>query len=241
MQTGNGKQAQSVGGERKPSLIAVLSLLTALTASASVTLHLMGVATHRAYLRSWGLDEGLFPKPVDWLLINGYSAAFDRGVTLLKLMSANFAWAGFAFLVVSLYFTVLDYFGTSRSERQMTWLDWLPERLRQFTIRCFRTLTTLLALFFLLIATLALSALPMALGSAAGDALMRQEEKEFGTNCSNAKYSCVEIKKEEKVIGKGFVIDSSTAYIAIFDITKMTVRAIPRDGTETLVVSRPNR
>ena len=241
MQTENNAQTQPVDGGRRLSLVAALSLLTALTASASVTLHLMGVTTHRTYLRSWGLDEGLFPKPADWLLINGYSAAFDRGIALLKLMSANLAWAAFAFLVVSLYFTALGHGSATRSGKQMAWPHWFPVRLRPFTVRCLQTLATIVALFFLIFASLALTAVPMMLGSAAGDAAMRHEERDFQNGCGKAKYSCIQLRKEDQVIGKGFVIDSSTAYIAIFDIDKKQVRALPREGTETLVIAPPDR
>lgn len=221
------------------SLVSGLSLLTALAASGGVTLHLMGDATHSTYLRHWGLDAGLFPKGTDWLLIAGYSSAFDRGVAILKLMGANVLWSLLAFLILSLYFALLQSPLGFGSGKQPAWLEKQSERVRQFIRNALSALLFVCALFFLLAAMLALTAIPAVLGATAGKAAVEREMAEYAKGCDKAAYSCVQLKRGGEVVGVGFILDSSPTHIAIFDADHQKARSMPREGIETMAMRAP--
>lgn len=221
------------------SLISSLSLLAAVAASGGVTLHLMGDATHKTYLGHWGLDAGLFPKTTDWMLITGYSTAFDRGVAILKLMGANVLWSLAMFLVLSLYLALLQSPLGSSSGKQPAWLERQSERVRQFIRSALSALLFVCALFFLLGALLALAAVPAVLGATAGKAAVEREMNDYAKGCDKATSSCVQLKKGSEIVGTGFILDSSPTHIAIFDATLQKARSIPRDGVETVALRTP--
>ena len=59
----------------------------AVVAVGGIAIHFMGLVGHMSYLRAWGVDAGLFPKPIDWLMTNGAAALVDR--TVVALAAAN--------------------------------------------------------------------------------------------------------------------------------------------------------
>ncbi len=67
----------------------MLSLLTALVAVDTVTLHVVGVASHRAYLQYWGIDAGVFPRSTDLVLINGYYGLVNQSALAFLGILAN--------------------------------------------------------------------------------------------------------------------------------------------------------
>jgi len=221
------------------SLVSSLSLLTAVAASGGVTLHLMGNATHTTYLGNWGLDAGLFPKATDWMLITGYSTAFDRGVAILKLMSANVLWSLVIFLVLSIYFALLQSPLGSGTGKQPAWLERQSERVRRFLRSALSALLFVCALFFLFGALLALAAVPAVLGATAGKAAVERDMKDYAKGCDKATSSCVQLKKGNEIVGMGFILDSSPTHIAIFDVTQQRARSIPREGVETVAMRAP--
>ncbi|WP_220092651.1 hypothetical protein, partial [Enterococcus sp. HPCN18] len=70
----------------------ILSLLTALVAAGTIALHLIGAIIHRQYLRHFAISSDLFPKPVDWILINGYYGLVDRFILFLVTVAGNLPW-----------------------------------------------------------------------------------------------------------------------------------------------------
>lgn len=67
--------------------LAKFSALT--TTFCGVALHLMGSAYHRTYLKNWGIDNGLFEKTTDWLLVSAHYVLVDRTALLLNLLAKH--------------------------------------------------------------------------------------------------------------------------------------------------------
>ena len=57
---------------------------------------------------------------------------------------------------------------------------------------------------------------------------------ELMKGCELAKIACIELRKDEKVISKGFVLDTSASYVAIFDTQIQRSRVIPLENIELL-------
>jgi len=55
----------------RPSWTTLLGVLTAFVGLGTVTLHVMGMASHRAYMQFWGIDSGVLPKTTDQVLRAG--------------------------------------------------------------------------------------------------------------------------------------------------------------------------
>ena len=62
---------------------ALAKVAAAVVAVGGIAIHFMGLVGHMSYLRAWGVDAGLFPKPIDWLMTNGAAALVDRTVVAL--------------------------------------------------------------------------------------------------------------------------------------------------------------
>jgi len=220
------------------SLVSSLSLLTAVAASGGVTLHLMGDATHSTYLGHWGLDAGLFPKATDWILITGYSTAFDRGIAILRLMGANALWALVTLLVLSLYFALLQSPGLG-TRKQPAWLARQSARVRRFIRSAFSAMLFVCALFLLLATLLMFAAVPVVLGASTGRAAVEREMKDYAKGCDRAISICVQLKKGNDTVGTGFILDSSPTHIAIFDVVQQRARSLSREGIETVAMRAP--
>ena len=61
----------------------------------AIGLHLLGYVSHRAYLETWGVDQGLFAKPFDWLLIHGAEVVFLSFAYLWVLLKQHIIWLVF--------------------------------------------------------------------------------------------------------------------------------------------------
>lgn len=212
----------------------VISLLTALVASGTVALHLIGVVRHRVYLHHWGIDAGLFPKATDWLLINGYYGLVDRFVAILVVILSNFHWVFAAALALGLYLKILLSPAAAGSGEPPKWLLRLPEWARRMIRQMLLTTLVVSALPLGIFLFTALMVIPAVLGEKAGEAAAKADTVEYAKGCEKSKHQCVQLTRNGELIAKGFILDDSPAQIAIFEPERQRGRTIPRDGLEMM-------
>ncbi|WP_159915712.1 hypothetical protein [Pantoea sp. 18069] len=213
------------------SAATVLSLFTALIALSTVTLRLIGDIRHRQYLNYWGLDADLFPKPTDWLVINGYYGLFEHFLRFFFALVEESLWFGGAIVILSF---VVSFF---RSPMGIIWeesawfqrrTEWFKRLLRNFFLTTIFLFIILSAMFFLA----GFMVLPAALGDASGKAVAESELEHYRKGCAASKKPCVELKRDGELIATGFLLDSSPSYIAILDEQSKKARVIPFDKIE---------
>ena len=218
----------------RPTWSGVLSLLTALVAVGTVTLHVVGVASHRAYLQYWGIDVGVFPKSTDLVLINGYYGLVNQSALAFLGILAHVGWWTAAAIGVALSLFVLLSRWDAGSGAVAKWLagydGWI-----QRLVRCLAgTWLVAGAIPGLPMAWPAVMVVPDAVGAASGRAHAEREAVEFNKGCEKSKHMCVELRKGSQTLGSGFVLDGSPSYIAIFDAQLNRARVIPREAVELI-------
>ncbi|WP_152965083.1 hypothetical protein [Comamonas testosteroni] len=86
-----------------------------------------------------------------------------------------------------------------------------------------------------LILLTAFMVIPAALGESGGTASAESMNIEMIKGCELAKIACVELKKDGDVIAKGFMLDTSASYVAIFDTQIQRSRVIPMEKIELTI------
>lgn len=221
----------------RPTWSGVLSLLTALAAVGTVTLHIVGMASHRAYLEFWGIDAGVFPKSTDLVLINGYYGLVNQSALALLGILANFGWWAAAAAGVALYLFILLSPWDAGSGAVGAWLTGRAAWVQRLARYLAGTLLVAAIIPAMLTAWTAVMIVPDAVGAASGRAHAEREAAEFTKGCEKSKRVCVELKKDGQALGLGFVLNGSPSYIAIFDAQLKRARVIPREAVE-LISSR---
>lgn len=216
-----------------------LSLLTAIVAAGTVTLHLIGDVRHRHYLKYWNVDAGLFPKAADWILINGYYGVVDRFIAILAAMLSNLYLLAVATVILGVYLFILLSPVAGASGDAPAWLlrqpEWRRRLIRQLLLTALFVSVLPCALFLLT----AFMAVPAALGETAGKAAAENEAVEYMKGCQASKIPCVELRREGEVIATGFVLDSSPSHIAIFDAQAQRGRILALEKLEVLSSRMP--
>lgn len=134
-------------------------------------MHLVGDVRHRVYLDYWQVDAGLFPKPADWLLINGYYGLVDLAFQLLLRIFSNFVWYLLLSLPLGLYvYALLSPFGIGRGKFPQ-WMQRLSERWRRLLSYILKSALLLSVLPVALLLAIFLAAIPSQLGTTAGKAV----------------------------------------------------------------------
>ena len=218
----------------RPTLSGVLSLLTALVAVGTVTLHVVGMASQRAYLHYWGIDTGVFPRSTDLVLINGYYGLVNQSALAFLGILANFWWWAAAAVGVALYLFILLSPWDAGSGAVKTWLARRAVWVQRLARYLASTLLVAAIIPVMLIAWTAVMIVPDAVGAASGRAHAEREAVEFIKGCEKSKHVCVELKKGGQTLGSGFVLDGSPSYIAIFDAQLKRARVIPREAVELI-------
>lgn len=212
----------------------VLSFLASVVAAGTVTLHLIGDLRHRHYLQHWGVEDSLFPKSADWILINGYYGVVDRFISMFVAILSNLHWLAIAAVILGLYVYILLTPKSERSFQAPLWFsrlpEWLRRLIRQMMLTSFFVSTVPLALLLLT----ALMAIPAAFGETAGKAAALAHSSEFQKGCNRSIIFCAELKSDGEIIAKGYVLDSSTSHIAIFDVELQRARVVPLDQLELI-------
>lgn len=217
----------------------VLSLLTALVAFGTVTLHLVGAASHRNYLRHWGIDADLFPKTTDWILINGYYGVVHRFFASLLAIVGNLHWFVVAAIILCFYVVVLLWPMGSKASEAPAWLVGLSEWKRRVIRQTLITLLFVGAAPCALLLLTAFMAVPAALGETAGMAAAEDQAAEFKKGCQASRHFCVELRMDQKAVATGFVLDSSPSHIAIFDTQLNRGRVLALDKLELIALREP--
>jgi hypothetical protein len=216
------------------------AFLTALIATATVVLHMVGVVSHEFFLRHWGVEVDLFPKSTDWLLIHGYYALFGRFVAGLQaVISEVFMFIGVAIgagVYVAFLLRISDFDSAPWDEVASK----LPPWARVFVRRAALTFLVVLLLPVCLFVLTAFMAIPAALGEAAGTASAEQRAADFEKGCNVSKQRCIELHRNGVAFATGYRLDSSVTRIAIFDVAINKGRAVSREGVEVVsVVQQP--
>ncbi|WP_162583318.1 hypothetical protein [Variovorax sp. PBS-H4] len=209
-------------------------MLTALVAVGTVTLHVIGVASHRSYLQYWGIDAGVFPRSTDLVLINGYYGLVNQSALAFVGILANFGLWAAAAVGVALYLFILLSPWDAGSGAVETWLAGRAAWVRRLARYLAGTLLVAVITPVMLVAWTAVMIVPDAVGAASGRAHAEREAVEFTKGCEKSKYMCVELKKDGQAFASGFVLDGSPSYIAIFDAQLKRARVIPREAVELI-------
>ena len=215
----------------------------ALAAVGGIAFHFLGLVGHMAYLHAWGVDSGLFPKPIDWLMTNGAAAFVDR--TTVVLAAANtitgrlVAAALLFFVMLTLAFRVVARQparpDTSRAAPKAgPWTRSIGFGLAS-TFSAFAAVPIAMFLFTTLIV------FPWVMGETYGAAATKRERAIFNAGCQAASvgYRCIEVRKGDQVLVRGFLIESSPTHSAIYDAATRRARTLPREGTELITDPLP--
>jgi hypothetical protein len=218
----------------------------AIVAVGGVAFHYTGLVGHIAYLRAWGVDAGLFPKPIDWLMINGAAAFVDRTVVMLALAN-TITWplvatALLCFVVLTIAFRVFIASGSPNrpdaepvASNASPWTASLGFGVAS-TLSIFGTVPIAILLFAALIL------FPWVMGEAYGAAAAKRELAIFDRGCQTAPsgYRCIDVRKVDQLLLRGFLIESSPTHLAIYDPQTRRTRTIPRDGTDLITDPLPS-
>lgn len=219
---------------------ALAKLLAGIGAVGGIILHLMGYVSYQAYLTAWGIDPGLFPKPTDATVINGYYAFMERTVTLFSAVRQGTGYFLGAIAAVTFYVFILLRINKSNSNS-----NYKIRRLAQRAPGWGRDLAKSLLLTFTMLAGVPIAlffavfvlTVPAILGQNFGQSAAKNEMALFRMGCDVQPDGrrCVDLRKDGKTIARGFPIDSSESHMALFDVAEKRARALERDGTELLV------
>jgi hypothetical protein len=222
---------------RRASWVLVTGVVSALAAAATVLLHFVGMVTHSHYLSFWGLDAGLFPKATDWILMNGYYALFERFAFTLGLIWAQLLVLPLIAGAVAIYVSFLLSPSDFGAKRVFLLLGKAPTRVRGFLRRAFIAFVFVLLFPAVLLALTAFMAAPALIGETAGRAIAEKHASEFKAACAKPDRRCIELHRNGAAFAKGYLLDSSTSHIAIFDVSLQRARALSREGVEVIAVS----
>jgi hypothetical protein len=237
-------QSSKSGGSLWP---AVVKTGAAIAAIGGVAFHFMGLVGHIAYLRNWGIDAGLFPKPVDWLMVNGATAVADRTVVVLAAMETSLGKLLLLALLFFVLFSIAFRFGIASAQRapqipkssatRDTTSPWW--RSVGFGVMVTTSMFGAVPIAMLFVAVLIL--FPAVMGDTYGATVAQRERKVFDGGCQAAGHvaQCVEVRKGDQLLVRGFLIESSQTHVALYDPATHRARAIPREGTDLLADPLP--
>lgn len=212
---------------------AVIAMLTALVAIGGVVFHLVGEETHRAYLRYWNVDTGLFPKSTDWLLINAYYGSVIGMAQAINFVLKYWVWAPVVLLALAWYLWILmSPFSLARLNPD-GW-KWLPKKLVRPAAFVVAAAGIMVVLLVTLCFAFIVAIVPAKFGDHVGQYIASSDARDFREGCERSKASCVVLRKDGKDIASGYVLDSSPSHVAVFDVELKRARSLPRDGIETL-------
>lgn len=216
----------------------LLHLLTLFVAVATVVLHLMGEELHRAYLRYWHLDAGLFPKTSDWLLIYGYHGSTYVIAEALVLAWHYLAWLPVVVVCFAAYLWLLVK-PLSLNGPAGAWRARLPLSLFRALAWLASSILLLVGLVSTMVLVLVLALVPALLAQHAGVRMAMKEAEDFRRGCDQSKAACVLVRKEGRALATGYILESSVTHIALFDANLRRAIALPREGTDTLSLREP--
>lgn len=229
----------------KRSSRSLLGYIGAAIAFGAVVLHLMGFISHDTYLSRQDVDQGPFGKSADELVILGFfsvARVFVNGIVYFDL--SLLLWpALIALVLIALGVLVLRLMESYRF-RLAEWLrgkvgpmiesaHWGARIGVAFGAAATSLVTTIASLVMFYVAILFVLALPVIIGVSDGRARADETSSEFAANCKRgAKIACVSLNKDGIEVARGYMIDSSERFIALYDAEQGAPRVLPRDGIE---------
>lgn len=219
----------------------LVAVMAALGTVGGIVLHVIGYVFHQTYLTTWNIDTGLFPKSMDDTAMAGYYAFMDRSVIFLSaIIESSYLLIGLAFLLFAATFIAL-HFGKASEQSRLAPRVWrLPEWIRDFVVSLVASVGTVALLPIVLIGLVSILLIPAAGGEAVGKQVAKSQQEKFAAGCSSeyGKDKCIELRRDGKIVTRGFLIDSSTTHVALYDVDEMQPRVIERAGTEFIARSR---
>lgn len=213
----------------------VAKVFAAIGAVGGLILPLMGYVTHQSYLTTWGIDPGLFPQTANDMVVTGFFALTDRLANIVTIFNNNLGSIAVVGIAVAVYAFVVLWVGKAIDRDKATKLckklpQWCAELAGTLAMTAFGLIGVPIALAF---ATIIL-VVPILLADSFGHSWAERQQNALTTACDGKSLAgkCIELLKNEKVIAKGFTIESSLSHIALFDVTEKRVRAFERAGTE---------
>jgi uncharacterized protein YqgC (DUF456 family) len=205
-----------------------------LIAVGSATLHLVGSIWHRNYLSYWGVDAELFPQSTDQVMLTGFYALFDRLLLLLTALASEWYLVLLAMAVLVLFALYLDVITDKAVDAVVkvahNGRPWRKRAVQGAMIGLLLTSFVFLATFVLV----ALMGIPAAAAEMSAKKSAEANAADFAKGCAASKRSCVEIKRSGQPPIQGYLLDSSTAHLAVFDAGIRRSRTLPRDGVEVI-------
>lgn len=225
--------------EPKPFSWGLLAKLFAgIAAVGGLVLHMMGYVSHRNYLAAWGLDPGLFPKPADAIIIQGFYAVVDRTITMFSVVGERVEQlliaAGIMTVVLFLAIVLSRLVEQQARTRVSRLSSRFPKWCSDFWVSLAVTYIVVGVVPFVLAFVVIVLAIPAFLGESYGHAAAERDRARYLTGCQQkaGTQGCIELNKDGKIAVRGFLIESSESHIAIFDVSEKRARALERSGTE---------
>lgn len=210
----------------------VIAASTAFIGVATILLQLLGVVIHRTYLSAWGVSADQFPKPLDWLLINGYYGIWNGTAMLLLATIKNLSWVAISALALTLYIRLLLSSWNPFSITESAWAKKLPGWLKTLVSLAATSTGIVFFLFFILSLVFTLIGVPAKAGRAIGQEYVRIHSSDFAKRCEQSRAMCVELRKNDASIGVGYLLDISATHVAYLDLAHDIARVIPREQVE---------
>lgn len=219
-----------------------ISVWIALTgAYCMYVIHLTGKMFHETYLIFFGIDPNLFPRSLDEIAVLGQVVFLEKStwifLEIADAIGVNWSWiligSSFYFFAI---FSIRRRFpkGAPVSQRIHVY-PWLKDLGKGFLL----TTLIILPMVYLSACWLLMAWLPVPLGQSAGSDRYKKDMEIFKQGCKAAtqQQQCVQLLKANKLaLAEGFLIDSSSNHVALYDVNLKQVRAVERAGTELRVL-----
>lgn len=196
-------------------------------------LHGCGHVAYSVYLRTWGVQEGLFPQSADWKVVRGYYALVLQSTGMFRDFPWTMVIVSTIVLGAGIFILRLPNDGLVRARH---WLEgknvWLAEVVKSFlgsaALHYFVFVALLVSTFFAM--------LPGWIGERAGKQQAASERAALERPGAAGES---ELWREGEKPIRGHVIASSETLIAFFDVDTKLVRTLDRSQFE--VRARPPR
>ncbi len=229
----------------KPSSPSLLAYGGAAIALGAVVLHLMGFISQDTYLSRQDVDQGPFGKSADELVILGFfslARVLVNGVVYFDL--SLILWpALIAVALIAFGVFVILLMESSRS-RLASWVrrkvvpviespKWSARIGVAFGAATTSVVSTIALLGVFYVAMLLVLALPVIIGVSDGRTRADETSAYVAANCTRAaRIACVSLIKDGVEVARGYMIDSSERFVALYDVNQGGPRVLAREKME---------
>lgn len=213
--------------------IALAAAVPILTGAA----YLVGYACHRAYLNSFHIPPQLIEKTTADYFLYTYFALVNSSLALLG--STNVVVLALALIVLLfVLWRAFAYLG-----KRIDASEWARRRRENVvpkpSVLAFADIVILPFLYvalagYIALALLLILVLPESLGESAGRRIAERDKGAYKLGCdkgrkeSRGRLYCNEIREGAELVSRGFIIDSSDKYVAVYE--EGVIKLIPLEG-----------